>query len=95
VVYTVPVAFEEFRQKLEPAPYNQADATARKDRLVEVLSAEFDVLDSFATGSRPRYTAVRGVSDLDIMVVLHYNPSSAARGGSGEGLRVKALQCSL
>lgn len=31
-----------------------------------------DVIDSFAMGSIPRYTALKDYADLDVMVVLHY-----------------------
>jgi hypothetical protein len=69
---TVNAAFELFRQNLEPRTYYREDASARSDAIVRHLKQKFEVLDAFPTGSIPRYTAVRGLSDLDILVVLHY-----------------------
>lgn len=41
------------------------------EAIVGHLDKRFVILDSFATGSVPRYTAVRGLSDLDVLVALH------------------------
>lgn len=71
--FTVPVSFDEFRKSIEPPAYQRATATARKNHLVSMLEGDFDILDSFSTGSLPRFTAVRGHADLDIIVVLHYS----------------------
>ncbi len=55
------VSFNKFRQNIEPPTYQRE------------LEKEFEILDSFATGSLPKFTAVTGYADLDIMVVLHYS----------------------
>jgi hypothetical protein len=70
--YTVPVSFDKFRENIEPPNYDRAAATARKDRLVSLLSDDFEILESFPTGSLPRYTGIKNYTDLDIMVALHY-----------------------
>ncbi len=72
MVTSVSAAFEDFRVRIEPENYERETATNRKDELVSLLENDFTVLDSFATGSLPRYTAVAGHADLDIMVVLDY-----------------------
>lgn len=48
-------------------------ANARKDWVVGRLrSGGLNVLDSFAIGSIPRYTALQDHADLDVMIVLHF-----------------------
>ena len=37
------------------------------------LENHFTILDAFSSGSIPRYTAVRGYADLDVIVVLAYD----------------------
>jgi len=71
--YTVTNSFEKFRGNIEPPAYERETATNRKNHLVLLLEKDFEILDSFATGSLPRYTAVKGHADLDIIVVLHYS----------------------
>ncbi len=71
--YTVTYSFDKFRENIEPPAYERSIATNRKNRLVSLLEGDFEILDSFATGSLPRFTAVKNHADLDIMVVLHYS----------------------
>ncbi len=71
--YTVAVSFDKFREVIEPLPYQRETATNRKDHLLSLLSDDFVINDSFASGSLPKYTAVAGYADLDIIVVLHYS----------------------
>jgi hypothetical protein len=70
--YTVPYSFDEFRENIEPPNYDRDTATTRKDHLVSLLKNDFEILDAFATGSLPKYTAVKDHADLDVFVVLHY-----------------------
>lgn len=70
--YTVAISFDKFREHIELSGDHRETATARKDRVVSLLKNDFEILDAFATGSIPRFTAVRGHADLDVMVVLHY-----------------------
>ncbi len=72
MTHTVSSAFEEFRKNLEPPNYDRTIATKRKEHLLSLLRDDFMILDAFATGSLPKYTAVKGYADLDIFVVLHY-----------------------
>lgn len=73
MAYTVNAAFDQFRQNIEPPTYQREIATSRKNRLVELLKDDFEILDTIATGSLPKYTAVKDHADLDIMLVLHYS----------------------
>src|SRR4029077_16153886 len=47
-------------------------ADSRRKRVVSLLEKDFTILDSFPTGSIPRYTALKGNADLDVIVVLHW-----------------------
>lgn len=70
--HTVTYSFDLFRQNIEPPSYQRETATPRKNHIVSLLEESFEIIDSFPTGSLPRYTAVKGYADLDIMIVLHY-----------------------
>lgn len=71
--YTVAVSFDKFRENIEPPNYERNIANNRKERLKKLLRNDFDLLDAFASGSLPRYTAVKDHADLDIIVVLDYD----------------------
>jgi hypothetical protein len=47
-------------------------AAARRDKIAELLADHFPVLEMFATGSLMRGTGLKGVSDVDVIAVLHY-----------------------
>ncbi len=69
--YTVAVSFDKFISNISISGNQQSTSTSRRESVVSLLKKDFDILESFATGSIPKRTAVRG-SDLDVMVVLHY-----------------------
>lgn len=69
--YTVPASFNKFVENISLTGDHKETATARKDRVVSLLSNSLTILDGFATGSVPRGTALKTVADLDVMVVLH------------------------
>ena len=72
MVHTVPYAFDAFYEAINLPGDHRTAANARKDWIVQRLGQSLDVLDAFAIGSIPRYTALRGHADLDVLVVLHY-----------------------
>lgn len=72
MAYTVPFSFDKFRENIELSGDHREVARKRKERLVSLLENTFTVLDAFPSGSVPRYTAVTGYADLDVIVVLHY-----------------------
>lgn len=54
---------------------NAADIAARRDQITKVLNREFRDLDGsngnqMMVGSYGRHTAIRGISDLDLLYVL-------------------------
>ena len=71
--YTVPVSFDEFRKSIELASDFRDTAAKRRDHLVSLLKKDFVILEAFPSGSIPKYTAVTGYADLDVIVALHYS----------------------
>jgi tRNA nucleotidyltransferase (CCA-adding enzyme) len=71
--YTVPASFNKFIENVSLTGDHKETATARKDRVVPLLSNSFTILDAFATGSIQRGTALKTIADLDVMVVLHWS----------------------
>jgi hypothetical protein len=72
MAYTVTSAFNTFYDAINLGGDHRETANARRDRLVQLLSNHFTILDAFSTGSIPKFTALKARSDLDVMVVLHY-----------------------
>ena len=70
--YTVPVAFDQFFSNINLPGDHKSTASTRREWLVKALAGKLEVIDSFATGSIPKFTAVKGHADVDVMVVLHY-----------------------
>jgi hypothetical protein len=65
-------AFGEFYEQINLSGDHRETANTRKDDVVARLKKDFEVLDAFATGSLPKFTALKGNADPDVMVVLHY-----------------------
>lgn len=72
VASTVQAAFDQFFGAINLSGDNREIANKRRDRIKEILEKSLTVLDCFATGSIPRYTALRDNADLDVIVALHY-----------------------
>jgi len=72
MAYTVEAAFDSFYEAINLDGDHRELANTRRDRVVSLLSKKFHVLDSFATGSIPKFTALKNHADLDVMVVLHF-----------------------
>jgi len=73
VTYTIPVAFDQFLAAISLTGAHEVTAKARRDRVVELLKDELQILDTIPTGSIIRGTALRRHADLDLIVVLHYS----------------------
>lgn len=71
--YTVAVSFDKFRQNIELSSDHRETASKRRNHLVSILEDDFEVLEAFPSGSIPRFTAVSGYADLDVIVTLHYS----------------------
>jgi hypothetical protein len=72
MAYTVPWAFDQFFGDINLPGDHRETASSRRDRIVSILKDDFSILDGFAIGSIPKFTAIKGYADLDIMIVLHY-----------------------
>jgi len=72
VAKTVQAAFDQFFAEINLPGDHRETANKRRDRIVGLLSNKLNVLDAFASGSIPRYTALKEKADLDVIVVLHY-----------------------
>ena len=70
--YTVAISFEKFRENIEISGDYRDIANRRRDHIISLLKNEFKIIEAFPSGSIPRYTAVRGYADLDVIVALHY-----------------------
>lgn len=73
MVTTVSAAFSEFYDAVNLSGDHRLTANKRRDHIVGKLSKDFEILDSFSSGSIPKFTALKGHADLDLMVVLHYS----------------------
>ncbi|WP_206411755.1 nucleotidyltransferase domain-containing protein [Lysobacter enzymogenes] len=72
MTYSVEGSFAAFYEKINLSGDHRATANTRKDDIVKKLSKDFTILDAFASGSIPKFTALSGKADLDIIVALHY-----------------------
>jgi hypothetical protein len=70
--HTVPYSFNVFHDTINLSGDHRSQANARRDDVVATLSRTFEILDSFSTGSIPKFTALKSHADLDVIVVLHY-----------------------
>jgi len=67
---TVTQAFEEFRQRLELSDTEQQDTIRRHQDVRACIEEEFDLANSFLTGSYARHTKTKPLKDVDIFCVL-------------------------
>jgi hypothetical protein len=72
MAHTVQAAFNQFFNEINLTGDHRTIANSRRDHLIELLGNKFHVIEAFPSGSIPRYTALHGHADLDIMLVLHY-----------------------
>jgi hypothetical protein len=70
--YTVAASFNKFRENIELPGDHRDIARRRRDHIISLLENDFEVIEAFPSGSIPRYTAIQGYSDLDVIVALHY-----------------------
>jgi len=72
MAWTVDRAFEDFHSAITLPGDHRTTANARKDWIVSQLKGRLTVLEAFAMGSIPKYTALSGHADVDVLVALHY-----------------------
>jgi hypothetical protein len=69
---SVAAAFAQFYENINLDGDYRAMANTRRDDIIKKLSKDFEIIESFSTGSIPKYTALKGSADLDVMVALHF-----------------------
>lgn len=69
---SVSAAFDQYFDAINLAGDFRTTANTRRDLIVNELAKTFTILEAFATGSIPKFTALRGAADIDVMVALHY-----------------------
>jgi len=67
---TVTQAFEEFRRRLELSDTEQQDTIRRHQDVRACIEEEFELANSFLTGSYARHTKTKPLKDVDIFCVL-------------------------
>src|SRR5262245_22478012 len=72
MAYTVEYSFSQFHDAINLGGDYRETANTRRDDIVAKLSKTFAIVEAFATGSIPKFTALKGAADLDVMVVLHF-----------------------
>jgi hypothetical protein len=71
--YTVLYSFSQFLEAINLSGDHRSTANTRRDHVAKLLKNDFEIIEAFSTGSIPRFTAVRGYADLDVMLALHYS----------------------
>jgi hypothetical protein len=71
MAYTVDAAFNSFYDQINLSGDHRETANKRQG-IVELLKKDFEILEAFGTGSIPKFTALKGHADLDVMVALHF-----------------------
>lgn len=72
MAYTIAVSFDTFYTNINLAGSHRDTANRRRDNIVSSLKKNFHVIEAFASGSIPRYTALKKHADLDVIVALHH-----------------------
>jgi len=72
MAFTVDASFTQFFDSINLAGEHRVTANGRKDDIVAKLNKDFTIIEAFASGSIPKYTALKAHADLDVVVVLHY-----------------------
>jgi hypothetical protein len=70
--YTVETSFTSFYNDINLGGDHRETANTRRDDIVSKLSKSFTILESFSSGSIPKYTALKEHADLDVIVALHF-----------------------
>lgn len=69
---TVASSFNTFYENINLGGNHRDTANSRRDNIVSKLSKDFEIVESFASGSIPKFTALKDHADLDVIVALHY-----------------------
>lgn len=70
--YTLLSSFDKFIENITIGGDTKKIATSRRDSIFNLLKDKFTIVEAFPTGSLLRNTGLKNVSDVDVIVVLHY-----------------------
>lgn len=70
--YTVASSFTQFYDAINLSGEHRDIANTRRDDIIKTLGKSFEIIESFSSGSIPKYTALKAHADLDVIVALHY-----------------------
>lgn len=70
--YLVSTSFDRLLESITVLTTQRNMAEARRVAVSALLAKSFDVVDAFSTGSIPRHTGLKGISDIDAIAVLHF-----------------------
>lgn len=70
--YTVSTSLDQFYNAINLGSDHRELANTRRTSIVTLLESKLTVVDSFTSGSIPKFTALKGHADLDIIVQLHW-----------------------
>lgn len=73
MAYTVESSFNQFFDAINLSGDHRDTANSRRDNIVSMLGKHFSIIESFASGSIPKFTALKDHADLDVIVALHYS----------------------
>jgi hypothetical protein len=71
--YLVTSCIDEFLQATAVPRDARETADTRRNAIVELLEKKFEILDCFPTGSLVRGTGLKHVSDVDVILALHFS----------------------
>jgi hypothetical protein len=73
MAWTTEGAFEVFYSSINLPGEHRSTANGRREWVIQRLrSGGMNVLEAITMGSIPKYTALKGHADVDVMAVLHY-----------------------
>jgi hypothetical protein len=79
MAYTVEYSFSQFHEAINLDGDHREKANTRRDDIVATLGKTFTIVEAFATGSIPKFTALKAAADLDVMVVLHFTKHASGK----------------
>ncbi len=73
MAYTISYSFDQFIENISIPKAQSNIASKRADAILKLLKTDFDILSVFPIGSMETETGLKNISDVDVMVVLHYS----------------------
>src|SRR5260221_8636467 len=78
---TIAEAFEQLRSNLEITDLQEETVSTRQQNVRKALEDDFNILDSFLTGSYRRNTMIAPLKEADVDIFIVLDPRYYANGG--------------